>query len=110
MTLTLHQADANRSKYQVDTLISNGPAIKPKPLTGSVRVAVEPLLLTARDLARMLAVSLATVWRMKAMNKLPKPLTLGPQTIRWRAEEVREWIAADCPEQRIWELRKGPRR
>jgi hypothetical protein len=36
-----------------------------------------PLLLGAKDLARLLCISLATLWRLKAAGKLPRPLASG---------------------------------
>jgi predicted DNA-binding transcriptional regulator AlpA len=66
--------------------------------------ALEPLLLTAEDLAQLLRISPATVWRLRAAGKLPRPLdALGRQLVRWRAEEIRRWVDAGLPDMRTWE-------
>ena len=57
---------------------------------------VQPELVTAKELARLLAVSPRTVWRMRDSGHLPAPLRLGG-AIRWRAADIREWIARGCP-------------
>jgi predicted DNA-binding transcriptional regulator AlpA len=72
---------------------------------------LEPaLLLTARDLAKLLRISTATVWRLRAAGKLPRPLdALGSQLIRWDADTIRSWVKAKMPDLKTWELlRDGP--
>jgi predicted DNA-binding transcriptional regulator AlpA len=52
---------------------------------------VEPLM-TRRDLARALQVSLPQLDRLRAAGRLPKPdLTLS-RSPRWRASSVRRWL------------------
>jgi predicted DNA-binding transcriptional regulator AlpA len=74
-----------------------GP-LRDRPEVGrpaSLAAGVAPLLLSATDLAQLLRVSVATVWRLRAAGKLPRPLTaLGKQLVRWDADEVRRWVAA----------------
>lgn len=53
-------------------------------------------LVNARELARLLAISERTLYRLKSMGELPNPVTLGG-SVRWRLTEVREWIAKGCP-------------
>ena len=48
---------------------------------------IEPLL-TAKEVAKILRVGLGRVYEMP----IPR-LRLGPQRIRWRAADVREYIA-----------------
>ena len=50
-------------------------------------------LLTVRDVAAMLAVSVRTVWRLSATGALPRPLRLGTKTLRWRLSDVRAYLA-----------------
>ena len=50
-------------------------------------------LLTVRELASTLAVSVRSVWRMSATGQLPPPLRLGPKTVCWRLADVREYLA-----------------
>lgn len=56
----------------------------------------EPLLMTAAQVARLLQISLRTLWRLRSGRKLPLPLNLGA-AVRWRREEVLAWVADGCP-------------
>ena len=55
-----------------------------------------PGLLSAESLASLLQVSVRTVWRLRSSGRLPRPVRIGG-SIRWRAEDVRQWIAQGCP-------------
>ncbi len=57
-------------------------------------------LIDAKAIAReYLSTSLPTVWRMRAAGKLPEPIKLSSQCLRWRRCDVEAWIAAGCPSQ-----------
>ena len=56
----------------------------------------QPSLLSAESVARMLQVSVRTLWRLRSSGKLPKPVKVGG-SIRWRADDVHQWIEAGCP-------------
>ena len=60
---------------------------------------VPSALMDARELAHDLSVSLATLWRMRADHKLPEPIKLTAQCLRWRRSDVETWLAARCPAQ-----------
>jgi excisionase family DNA binding protein len=60
------------------------------------RVRDEPILVRAAELARMLNISLRTLWRLNSAGRLPRPLRLGT-SVRWRLDEVNQWISAGCP-------------
>ena len=45
-------------------------------------------LIRCKELAAMLGVSKATVWRMVRDGRLPKPLKLGERITAWRLDEV----------------------
>jgi len=62
-------------------------------------------LLKAETLAELLSVSKRTVWRWKSAGKLPKPVTIGA-SVRWRQEDINQWIASDCPNLRMFEARE----
>jgi predicted DNA-binding transcriptional regulator AlpA len=63
-----------------------------------------PLLLTARQAAAMCGKSLRT-WRMwDSAGWIPCPVRIGRSTL-WRADELREWVAAGCPRRLEWEAR-----
>jgi predicted DNA-binding transcriptional regulator AlpA len=67
-----------------------------------------PLLVSRRHLAGLLSLSLPTIDRLAAAGKLPRPLRLAG-SVRWRMDEIREWVAAGCPDRRTWEA-LSPRR
>lgn len=53
-------------------------------------------LLTVDELAALLKVSKRTVFRMRSAHHLPNPIKVGGG-VRWRAEEVQNWIEKGCP-------------
>jgi predicted DNA-binding transcriptional regulator AlpA len=59
-------------------------------------------MLDIGDLARTLTVSPRTVRRLDASGRLPRAVWLGGSKL-WRADEVREWVAAGCPDRARWE-------
>ncbi len=67
------------------------------------------LLLSATNLADLLQVSKRTLWRLRSAGKLPRPVQLGG-SVRWNADEIRQWIAAGCPNLQQWEATRGTRR
>ena len=56
-------------------------------------------LLTVKDLADLLGIHERTCWRLAAMAEagqgdFPRPLRIGPKTIRWRVVDVDSYLAA----------------
>ena len=60
--------------------------------------AIEPVMITARQLAVLLQVSTRQVWRMLSAGRVPTPIRVGG-IVRWRMAEVENWIAEGCPAQ-----------
>jgi len=54
---------------------------------------LEPLLLTADEVAALLGVDPQTVRRRAARGEMPKPIRLGRRSVRWRRETIERWIA-----------------
>ena len=52
-------------------------------------------LLTVKDLARKLALSPRTIWRLRDTGGLPAPVKIGA-AVRWRASDIDQFIADDC--------------
>jgi predicted DNA-binding transcriptional regulator AlpA len=51
-------------------------------------------LLTAKEVAAALKLSVPTVWRRAREDAaFPKPFSIGPNATRWRATDVQEFIA-----------------
>jgi len=60
---------------------------------------VDVQLLDVRQLATALGINARTVWRLAALAEagqgdFPKPLRIGPKTIRWRLSDVQAYLAA----------------
>ncbi|MGD9646360.1 MAG: helix-turn-helix transcriptional regulator [Pirellulales bacterium] len=53
-------------------------------------------LITANELARRLAISKRSLWRLRSAGQLPEPIRLGG-AVRWRLEDIQKWIADGCP-------------
>jgi len=49
-------------------------------------------LLTARDVARRLSISLRTVWRWTALGLLPPPVHPHSRSTRWRAADIERYL------------------
>lgn len=49
-------------------------------------------LLTVKELAERLTVSVRKVWRDVAAGMLPEPIKLGKRTTRWRESEIVAFI------------------
>jgi prophage regulatory protein len=56
------------------------------------KIVRDDWLLDYNDLARALNLSKMTVYRMVKRGDLPKPIQLSPQTVRWRADDIKSWI------------------
>lgn len=54
-------------------------------------------LLTARELADMLNVSVRTVWRLRSSAAIPTPVRIRG-AVRWNRDDIIHWLAAGCPE------------
>lgn len=66
--------------------------------TTDSRTATDDVRLIAADqLAAMLDVSTRTVWRLLSTGRIVQPIRIGG-SVRWRLDEVRDWIAKGCPE------------
>jgi predicted DNA-binding transcriptional regulator AlpA len=91
---------------RLNTIVSLPPA-KPTCDTGKAPPpAIEPEQVSAGKAARLAGVSEATWWRLHAAGKVPRPNKLGCRTL-WRIRELRDWIAAGCPDRRTWEARQA---
>ena len=66
------------------------------------------LLLTSDQAANLCAKSRRTWWSWDTSGLIPRPVRIGHSTL-WRAEELRAWIAADCPRRSEWEAMQRAR-
>jgi predicted DNA-binding transcriptional regulator AlpA len=64
--------------------------------------SVEALQIPDVMAARLAGVSRATWWRLHAAAKTPAAIKLGRKVL-WNRAEVESWIAAKCPDRKLWE-------
>lgn len=57
---------------------------------------IPSVLIDAAELARILSVSKPTIWRWLSEGRLPEPIRLTSQCLRWRLDAVLAWIEAGC--------------
>jgi excisionase family DNA binding protein len=57
---------------------------------------LEPLLITAQDVARLLKCSDRHVTNLRRDGRMPPPVKLGT-SVRWPRRTIEEWISAGCP-------------
>ncbi len=70
----------------------------------------EQLAVGAKQLGTMLGLSERTIRQLDAGGKLPRPVKIGARSVRWPVDEVRDWLAAGCPDRPSWEaIRKNGR-
>jgi predicted DNA-binding transcriptional regulator AlpA len=65
------------------------------------------LLLRAAEVALALGIGKRHLAALNSSGRLPRPIQLG-RSVRWRAEEIRDWVAAGAPCRDRWEQMRGP--
>ena len=63
---------------------------------GQETAETAPVLLKVEKVAKILDISVRTIWRMANGGKMPAPVRIG-HIVRWSRLEIMEWIAAGCP-------------
>jgi len=56
---------------------------------------VKPQLISAEELANLLAISERSVWRRLSGGDIPEPVRIG-KSVRWRLTEIIAWIEGGC--------------
>lgn len=79
----------------------------PRPTPTKAAGAAEALLWNNREVAKALRVSEKTLWSLRQDRKVPPSIRFRG-SLRWSAAEIREWIAAGCPEQSVWQKIRHP--
>lgn len=71
--------------------------------------ALPPLLVRRRAAARLCGLSPASWDRLASAGRTPAPIRLG-SAVLWSVEELRDWIAAGCPDRRTWEALRAAKK
>lgn len=69
--------------------------------------SLPPLLYDTADMCVVLRTSKASLFRLLASSKVPKPLKLGG--LKFRADEIRRWVDAGMPDRPTWEAMEAAR-
>lgn len=69
---------------------------RPKSLPQTRATSGPAVMLTAADVATLLACSTKTVYRMVDRGAIPRPIRLGG-LLRWRRAQFEQWLADGCP-------------
>ena len=62
-------------------------------------------LLTAREVAGSLKVSVRQVWKLLSCGRLPAPVRLS-RSVRWRVADISRWCDLGCPSRDVFEAAK----
>jgi len=62
-------------------------------------------LLTAKELSKILSTSVRSVWRYRSSGRLPETVKIAG-AIRWRQQDIEQWISMGCPNQKEFLARK----
>ena len=54
-------------------------------------------LLTTAEASSLVSVGERTLWRWSRSGIAPAPIKIGPTAVRYRRDELLEWIASGCP-------------
>jgi excisionase family DNA binding protein len=66
-----------------------------------------PLLISAARAAALLNIGPTHFYGLIRMGKLgPQGIRLG-RSVRWRADELRDWVTAGCPRREVWEAQRN---
>lgn len=60
------------------------------------------LALSANEVAEMLGISRAHVWRLLSSGRIPRPVRLG-RSVRWNRKTLEDWLEAGGPPRDRWE-------
>ena len=60
------------------------------------------LLVSTKEMVKLLNVSPRTLWRITNIKAIPQPVRIGT-LMRWRLDEILAWLEADCPPDEQWQ-------
>jgi predicted DNA-binding transcriptional regulator AlpA len=87
---------------QHDELFPNGQVASALEINAPPEGA--PILVDASGVARLLSIGRSQVFRLNSAGRLPMPIRkLGARCPRWRVDELRDWVAAGCPDRATWQ-------
>ena len=100
-SVNLHSHRLSKAEDQSPAYPLNGPG----NCGEGAEAGLAPLLLTAKQAAKICSKSLGTWRTWDAAGWIPRPIRIG-RSMLWRADELREWVEAGCPRRAEWEVRQ----
>ena len=80
------------------------------PQNHDAPAGLQRLALSADEVAEILGISRAHVWKLASSGRLPRPVRLG-RAVRWDRKTLEAWLAAGAPPRDRWEsMRSSERR
>jgi predicted DNA-binding transcriptional regulator AlpA len=76
---------------------------QPSETTVDPHASIEPLAVDAAGAATLLGISERHFWAQHSAGKVPRPALRLGRAVRWSVAELRDWLAAGCPERSRWE-------
>lgn len=67
-----------------------------------VSAPIDPALLSAEQVGTLLNISRSAVFELRRDEVIPAPVRFGG-VVRWRAAELRDWVASGCPSMSSWQ-------
>ena len=80
-------------------MIVDGSAVRPQDAsvdglpTAATAIRRGSTLLRLQDVILATSIGSSTIYRKIAANQFPRPLRLGPGSVRWQTSEIIDWIA-----------------
>ena len=71
------------------------PTAVPTPVKKGVRTTtrlVDPSLLRLCDVCQLVSLSRSSMYASIALGRFPRPVKVGTRSVRWRVEDIRNWI------------------
>jgi excisionase family DNA binding protein len=96
--------DFDYNQYTIQSPNMVMPLSQPAAPTSA---ATNRLAITADEMAELLGISRAHVWRLHSQGRIPRPVRLG-RAVRWDRATIERWLAVGAPSRERWEaMHKG---
>lgn len=67
---------------------------KPQAVTGGRATAIEPAVMTRKQLMRLTGLSETTLWRLEERGDFPARIQLASRRIGWLRSDIEAWLGA----------------
>jgi len=69
-----------------------------------------PMLISTKEVAKLLGVSERTLWEYSNCGSILKPIKFGGgKAVRWSTVELKQWVKAGCPTHDQWQKMRRSR-